>query len=208
MEATSTQSRLIGGFVDRLRAGDETARAELLNAACERLERMTRKMKRDYPALLRWEQTEDVSQNAALRLYQALAAVEVHDARHFFRLAAVQIRRELIDLARHYHGPHGIAANHFTQGAACENRSQAAPAYDRAEVTQDPQRIAEWAEMHTQIEGLPDEDREVFDLLWYSQLEQEEAADILQISVRQVKRRWRDAKLRLHEQLGGAFPEL
>ena len=37
-------------------------------------------------------------QNATLRLCQALEKVELTDARHFLRLAAVQIRREMIDL--------------------------------------------------------------------------------------------------------------
>jgi hypothetical protein len=27
-------------------------------------------------------------------------------------LAALRIRRELLDLCRHYFGPHGVAANH------------------------------------------------------------------------------------------------
>ena len=32
--------------------------------------------------------------------------------RDFYRLAAVQVRRELIDLARHYYGPQGHGAHH------------------------------------------------------------------------------------------------
>src|SRR3954454_19760024 len=98
--------------LDRLRAGDASARDELLGLACERLRRLARKMLKDYPGVGRWEQTDDVLQNVLLRLDPALQAVIPPTAHDFFRLAAAQIRRELIDLARHYHGPEGLGANH------------------------------------------------------------------------------------------------
>ena len=36
--------------------------------------------------------------------------------RAFFGLAAEQMRRELLDLARHYYGPEGEGANHDSVG--------------------------------------------------------------------------------------------
>src|SRR5262245_1016606 len=92
---TRLQNRL-----ERLRAGDEGARQELLSGACERLRRLTGSMLRDYRRLKRWEQTDDVLQGALLRLYRALGTVTPATPREFYRLAALQIRRELIDLAR------------------------------------------------------------------------------------------------------------
>ena len=53
----------------------EAARSELLSHASQRLECLTRKMLRDYPGVHRWEQTDDVLQNASLRLYRALSEV-------------------------------------------------------------------------------------------------------------------------------------
>src|SRR5436305_5872475 len=106
------QSALIQGWIDRLKQGDESARSELLRCASERLTRLTRKMLRDFPGVHRWEQTDDVLQNANLRLYSALKAVTPPSARDFFRLAALQIRRELLDMARRYAGPMGLGANH------------------------------------------------------------------------------------------------
>jgi len=61
--------------LDRLRGGDEAARKELLAGACERLTQLTRTMLRDYHRLKRWEETEDVRQNAVLRLYRTLQEV-------------------------------------------------------------------------------------------------------------------------------------
>src|SRR5258708_7333453 len=98
--------------LDRLSAGDEGARDELVGHAATRLLALTRRMFKDYGRLKRWEQTEDVCQNASVRLWNALKVSNPRDARAFYRLAALQIRRELIDLIRHHFGPEGMGANH------------------------------------------------------------------------------------------------
>ena len=58
-------------------------------------------------------------------------------------------------------------------------------------------------EIHEQVEKLPDEVREVFDLVFYLGLEQAEVARRLGVSVPTVKRRYRDARLLLYDALGG-----
>ncbi len=156
---------------------------------------MARKMKADFPGVGRWEQTGDVTNNAALRLRRALADVPLQDSRHFYRLAAVQIRRELIDLSRHYRR---LQDHHHSQ----PQHSGAAPAHDPGNESLEPGRLAERAEIHEQVESLPQELRETVDLLWYHGLSQEEAGSVLGISTRQVKRRWRSARLMLHDRLG------
>ncbi len=110
--ASTTQIQL---RLDRLAAGDASARDELLNIACERLRRLARKMLRGRPRVGRWEQTDDVLQNAALRLCRVLDSIRPATVRSFINLAAVQIRRELIDLARHYDGPHGPGRHHASR---------------------------------------------------------------------------------------------
>ena len=45
-----------------------------------------------------------------------------------------------------------------------------------------PRDLAAWAEFHAQVERLADEDREAFDLLWYQELSQAEAAALLGVS--------------------------
>ena len=100
--AREDHTTVIQGCIDRLRVGDESARAALLDCAADRLARLARKMLKGYPGVARWEQTDDVAQNALIRLDRALRAVTPPTARDFFRLAAAQVRRELIDLARHY----------------------------------------------------------------------------------------------------------
>jgi RNA polymerase sigma-70 factor (ECF subfamily) len=189
--------------LDRLREGDASARNDLLGAACDRLQGLTRKMLNDYRGVRRWEETGDVLQNALLRLSRALEAATPPTARDFYRLAAAQIRRELIDLARHYYGPQGAGAHHASQGPAA---SGAAPLYEAADLSREPGRVGDWTEFHRQASSLPDEEREVFDLLFYQGLSQEEAATLLGVNVRTVKRRWQGARLKLYEALGGELP--
>lgn len=177
---------------------------EVLSLAYDRLLRMTAKMKSEFPAVGRWEQTEDVLQNAAVRLHKALTEVPISDVRHFYRLAALNIRRELIDLCRHHLGPQGRGGNHQTAARPVAGAGTALPPplYEREELTQEPARLAEWAEFHERVETLSTEDRELFDLLWYNDLSMAEAAEVLDLSTRQVRRKWRAVRLRLHEALG------
>ncbi|MCA9199764.1 MAG: sigma-70 family RNA polymerase sigma factor [Planctomycetales bacterium] len=190
--------------LNRLRDGDDRAREDLLVIAGNRLETLTRKLKQGFPSVGRWEQTEDVCQVASLKLYDALAKVDVQDPRHFFALAAKKIRETLIDLARHYQGPQGMGANHRTAMPKPNDASQALPAaHDPGEMTCDPQKLAHWQDLHSKIEALPEPLREMFDLLWYHEMPQDAVAEIVGVSVRQVKRRWREAKLALAESFGG-----
>jgi RNA polymerase sigma factor (sigma-70 family) len=195
--------------LDRLNAGDGEARKDLLNAACERLNRLARKMFHAESRLQQLHDTDDVFQGAMVRLCRALGDVTPTTLREFFRLAALQIRRELIDLARHYYGP---------AGAAVRQRSLTPPGKgDRApscmvpeppDSSLNPSNLAMWSEFHEQISCLPEEEREIFDLLWYQGLTHAQAAKLLQLSTKTIQRRWQAACLRLHEALHGNLPGL
>jgi RNA polymerase sigma-70 factor (ECF subfamily) len=196
------QSAAIQGWIDRLRDGEPSARAALLECARRRLARLTRKMLRGYPGVGRWEETDDVLQNAMIRLDRALQAVVPPTPRDFFRLAAAQIRRELLDLARHYYGPEGLGAHHSSRPGGPGDGAAVEP----AETTHSATRLASWTEFHEQVERLADGERELFDLLWYQGLTQAEAAAALGVSERTVNRRWLAARARLAAALGDRFP--
>lgn len=184
------------GLIDLARNGNPDATTLLLDHSCERLLRLTRKMFRGYPGLRRWEQTDDVFQNSLIRLHRALAEVDLQSVRHFFNLAAVQIRRELLDLKKHHFGLEGRATHHHTDHQPPDDTGGAL-----SEKEDEPEDLSQWAEFHVAVEHLPDELREVCDLLYYEGLTQEEAASLLGISPRTLKRRWHEAKLLLHEKL-------
>jgi RNA polymerase sigma factor (sigma-70 family) len=186
-------------LVQRLPIDGPTGRAALIARTCERLRRHAHRMLKIFPVVARWEQTDDVLQNALVRLCRALEAVTPENARHFYSLAERQIHWELLDLAARHKGPQGFAANHHTDSTGGAVARQPDP-------SDEPQTVAEWTKFHSQIEQLPEEEREVFGLLWYHGLSQEQAAEVLGVSVRTVKRRWQNARLALARSLGGVPP--
>lgn len=189
----------LNGWLADLRRGDVTARNEVVAHACDRLRTLTARMLRSFKRVRRWAETDDVLQNALLRLHRALVEVQPETPRQFYALAAQQIRRELLDLARQQYGPEGIGTNYDTDsGIAAEKQSTPAD---------EPHDLDGWTRFHEQVEKLADDQREVFDLLWYEGLTQPEAATVLGVSLKTVKRRWQDARLFLFEAMKGEPPE-
>jgi RNA polymerase sigma-70 factor (ECF subfamily) len=151
-----------------------------------------------FPGVSRFVETDDVLQNALIRLDRALSGASLESFLHFGSLAACVIRRELIDLARHYFGPRGAGANLRRDTRAVEEEP------DRES---QPDTLEDWTFFHEVAEQLPGPQREVFWLLWYGGLSQEEAAARLKASVRTVERRWARARVLLSRALHGQPPE-
>lgn len=192
--AMADSSNQLQPLLARLHAGDATARDDLFRHAAGRLERLTRKMLHGFPTVHRWAGTDDVLQGALVRLLRSLEAVRPTTPRDFLGLAAEQIRRELLDLARHFYGPLGVGANHASRGGADGSRDPLQALPDAA----DGPDLGAWCEFHEQVRQLPPDEREVVDLLFYQELTQAEAAGLLDVTVRTVQRRWQSALLKLH----------
>src|SRR5262245_48544219 len=77
-------------WLERIRAGDLSAREVLLQQTSGRLLRLARKMLRRFGRLRRWVDPEDVLQSATLRLLRALQALQPDSTDRFFGLAAEQ----------------------------------------------------------------------------------------------------------------------
>src|SRR5262249_47516228 len=106
------QSLVIEGWIRRLKHGDDQPRKRLLHSACQRLTGLTRTMLKGFGRAKRWDETDDVVQDALHRLYRTLEQLQPASAVEFYRLAALIIRRELLDLAKHYSEPRGLGANY------------------------------------------------------------------------------------------------
>jgi len=184
------------GLISLARKGDAGAKSLLVDHACDRLLKLTRKMFRGFPGLRRWEQTDDVFQNSVIRLHRALASVEIESVRHFFNLAAEMVRRELLDLKKHYYGAHGEARHHHTDFQPSDETGGVL-----AQSASQPDDFDRWNSFHEAVSRLPAEHKEVANLLFYEALPQDEAAVALGISVRTLKRRWQETKLLLSEHL-------
>jgi RNA polymerase sigma-70 factor (ECF subfamily) len=205
MPNSSLDTTQLHGWLARIRAGDLPARDELLRAVCGRLERLARAMLRRYPRVRDWAETGDVFQNAVLRLLRALQEVSLNSTRDLFNLAAAQMRRELIDLARHFYGPHGAGANQARPNGQVEGAGARRP-LDLADRAQDPEDLERWSAFHEAVEKLPTVEREVLGLAFYQGWTQPQIADLLQVDERTVRRRWGKACAHLHEALGGNLP--
>jgi RNA polymerase sigma-70 factor (ECF subfamily) len=197
----TTTTRQLQLCLDRLRRGDAKAYDDLFGLVHQRLTILTRKMLHgSYPRLRQWEETADVAQNAQRRLFQTLKAKVPQSAREFYGLANLNIRRELLDLCRHHFGRPG----HEHHGVVLK-QGETAP--EPSDSTHNPERLSFWAAFHERVEELPPEEREVVGLLWYQELSQDEAAEVLAVDRSTVKRRWRSARLKLADVLKDWMPD-
>jgi RNA polymerase sigma factor (sigma-70 family) len=195
MNDPGSRISLLEELLPRAVGGDEAAVDALLRHCRDRLTILTHRMIGDFQRVRRWVDTDDVLQNALVRLLGALRNVQPQTPRDFYGLASLQIRRELIDLVRHYYGPEGMGAKHDSPAPASSS-NPGRP--ELADARQDPDSLAQWTELHELIDGLPAEEREVFGLLFYQGLSQADAAEVLNVSLRTLQRRWHDALCRLH----------
>ena len=178
-------------LVEQLKAGDNRAREALIEHAADRLRRLVRRQLKAFPAVMRWEESGDVLQGVLVRLYRALETCRPANTREFFALSGTLIRRELIDLKRHHYGPEGLGANHATRLQARDDATNAPPGAEPAPRLQDdPAAIVQWLELHEQVNRLPSDLLEVFNLVWYQGLSQEQAAEMLDTSAKTIQRRW------------------
>ena len=192
----SDPSAVLRGLLARVAAGDEAARHELIGCAYQRLRCLARVILNESfprlkaaPAAL---ETTDVADEAALGMYQVLAEIPLATPRDFFRLAAQRIRWLLLERAKQ------------VDRARRELPDSPAPrAADRPPEDDAPSALEA---LYQQIEALPDKEREVVDLLYFHGLSQSEAAAILRVTERSVRRYWTAARLKLLEALPQAMP--
>ena len=81
--------------------------------------------------------------------------------------------------------------------------SDTSPRYEPSSNTLDGAMVQHWTEFHEAVTHLPDDLRAAFDLLWYQEMSQAEAAELLGIAVPTVKLRWMKARLQVQQALGG-----
>ncbi len=104
----------IQACLNRLATGDPLARAELFRVTRDRLLVMTRALMARFSRLRSWVESEDVLHNALLRLDRTLGQIPLNSTQEFLSLASLNVRRELLDLVRHYFGAQGLGTNYGT----------------------------------------------------------------------------------------------
>lgn len=193
--------------LDRLAAGDLAARNDIIALCADRLRTLAHRMLARFPNVRRWDDTDDVFQNAAMRLHRALAQLPIHSPRELMALAATQIHRELLDLARRHGGPLSYAANHRTNSAARGNAPGQTVVHHVERIAAADDHLDRWSAFHEVVAGLPAEQRELFHLVWHLGADQKTIARLLDCSERTVKSRWREVREAVKAALDGQSPE-
>ena len=165
---------------------------DLLAGAVNRLQVLCSSLLfRSYPRLARPPlnlQTDELLSSVVERLLKAMREVRPTTVRQFFALANQHMRWELNDLARRLD----------EQAAAVELRDSlvpAAPDSSASQVSPNTRRILE------AIGGLPEEEREAFNLVRVQGMSQPDAAAVLGVSAKTVQRRLNRGRLLLADQL-------
>jgi RNA polymerase sigma-70 factor (ECF subfamily) len=206
MASPQDDEQQIRRALERLGRGDVAAREDLIVWACERMREIAHRMLRTFPSVRRWDETDDVVQNAAIRLDRALRNTVPMDARGLVGLAATRVRRECLDLAKKHRGPESYSANHETNYQRADGELHAR--VDDASDDHEPlEALERWTRLHAAAEALSEDEREVFHMCWYLGLKQEEIAQLLGCSTRTVKRRWESAKQLLAAAMRSTPPE-
>lgn len=193
---------VLQGWINRLEQGDPQARDALLGAASSRLRLLAHEMLYG-DRLHRWEQTDDVLQDATLELHRSLETARPVTVRQFLALASFHIHRVLTNMARRYYGPHGMGTNSTSALSPAASRPLSSERLRDGDET--PSMILGRAEqrqrLHQAVRDLPDEEREVTELMWFHGLTQQQVASIVGVSERTVQRRWMRARIGLFEAL-------
>lgn len=180
-------------------ANEPGALDRLFKACQRRLRLMIHSMMTRYSRLLRWVEHEDVLQEVEIRLLRTLQSIEVKDTRSFLGLAATAIRRQLIDFIRKYHHHFNLETPGLDPTLPDGRPNVPAGVANHPDDAEGP-----WmeVELHELVSKLPDDLREVFELIYYHGMSHKEVADLLEVSESTSKRKYHDAKRLLGESLG------
>src|SRR5262249_12121325 len=153
-----------------------------------------------YARLEPFAQTDDVVQQLYLKILQNqdrfwvnADGEPVQTLAEFYGHTSAWMRDVLCDLLRK---AYGRSDNHPAVlplgGGLSDTGSRVGAASRQA----GGEKLRRWTEFHEAAARLPDDLRAVFDLLWYQEMSQAEAAALLGLAVPTVKLRWMKARLR------------
>ena len=186
MSEDMPEEQRMPGFFQPVSPAGGPAHAKEVGHLLDRMRTLAHRMLSLHPSLRGAEGTSDLVQNAVIRLDNAMQSEDLASPRNVIGLAVTQLKRELVDLIRR----HQIRERWATI-AALELEAQASE--DRS--------LDTWTQFHEAVEGLPREQRDAVQFLWYLGLDQETAAASLGICSRTLRRHWREGQKSLRKAL-------
>ncbi len=188
----SDRTTALMGLIQRIKQGDQQAVNELIALAYNRIRKVSAKIlhSSSFDAVTpKLYQTEDVAQEASVRLIARLRKVPVEDVDHLFGLTGMIVRRYLLDLVRR-----GSIANLNSQDQA----GLVAPDGGGTSSFEGAQKMVAVLEG---IEALPEKLRQVADRILTLGLSQDEIAEQMGVKRETIKRQWQRARIRLAQAL-------
>jgi len=201
MQQEESTNVIIQQYLNAL-PGDPTAEQivrELLDRAIGRLRLLcATHLHRSYARLTRPPvnlETDELLGDVVARLITALRTIRPQNVRQFYALAGQHMRWHLNDVARRLDERPIVAA-------LAEAEVEGTPVSTISTLTQDGRRMLD------AIEGLPESEREVFELMRIQGLTSAEVALVVGVSERTVQRRLNRALILLAERLRDLRPDL
>jgi RNA polymerase sigma factor (TIGR02999 family) len=180
-------------LIGRAQAGDTGAEAEVVAAVYPELRRLARRYlssERRAHTL----QTTELIHEAWLRLF-GTSAVSVQNRNHLIALMATQMRRALVDYARHRNAAKGPGASIRVALTDSDVGS-----------TRPDEDVLAIDEALTDLEAVDARVSKVVELRFFGGLREDEAADALGVSVSTLKRDWAFARAWLYNRLTEGQP--
>jgi RNA polymerase sigma-70 factor (ECF subfamily) len=184
------------GLLERMLTGDSAAKKQLVDQAYARLLVIARKLLNTFPRVRTQEETAGVLNEAYLRLHSSMEAVKPGSVREFLGLAALQIRRTLLDSIRKMGRREAMPRVEVGAGEGTD------AGVDVPDTKDEGSRRELGLDLLEAMEKLSDEEREVVDLLFFHGHTQPEAGEVLGVHEDTVKRRWARARVKLARWLG------
>lgn len=203
----STTSGLIQNLLSRLAKGDADAKKLLIGHSYNRLRILAHRLVGEANV----EDPTEVLHGAFERLERAIEDVKPTRVEDYLGLAALQIRRQLLDRIRHYKGRAGAGGKvrpapiSLNAGA---DTSQSSARIEPVDKNARPDRVEMALELLEAIDILPDDERRVVELKFIDGCTEAEAGIILGVHEDTVKRRWARARVKLAKKLAAFGPEL
>ena len=200
---------VLQGQLERAMTGDAVARQRLLELTRDHLMGQARRfLHGSYARLEPFAQTDDVVQQLYIkilrnqdRFWVKANGKPVRTLAEFFGHTSAWMRDVLCDLIRK---EYGRGDNRPAVLPLDGGLSDTGPLHEPSSDTLEGEKLRRWTEFHEAAARLPDDLRAVFDLLWYQDMSQAEAAELLGIAVPTVKLRWMKARLQVQQALGGS----
>ena len=173
-------------LLEKLRNNDKDAKNAIIVYTLDRLERISRRMFHKFPVLQESEETGDILHMLVLKLDKALSNDTPNSVSGYFALVNLNLNWILKGLARKIKASEGFVWNGMN-----DILNQVTDPYSG------PVNNLDWVEFFELLEMLPQENREISDLIWLQGINQKQTAMILGISLRTVIRRWIKTKLEI-----------